>query len=169
MPHDERTRRALRRLNDPELNFYRLSIVILIFVGGIIAINDAIDQAFPNWATHLKQLISAASHSIAALCLGVAIFFGLSLLLFLFKKRSQFYYGVVETVVSIIGLIKMTQGLQQNSIDLVGFFAALYLCVRGINNADDGRRDENWPNTFAGKNWAKWISKRQKQTVEVID
>ncbi|OZI05089.1 hypothetical protein BWI93_27265 [Siphonobacter sp. BAB-5385] len=74
----------------------------------------------------------------------------ISYLLFYFKKKQQFWYGIIEAMFALFAcwfLVKtqVSQLIQSNQIiDYVSIGSTVYLTVRGFSNISDGYEKETF-------------------------
>jgi hypothetical protein len=122
--------------------FTFLVLLILIFYGILLGFSEANKHGYLDG---FKTLISNLFISFFGKILVISLIMMIGVVLFVFKKKQQLYYGIAETAFALASCFIVTENIQ-NSIAKHGSFfyiilsamTAIYLIVRGLSNVFEG-------------------------------
>lgn len=132
-------------------------IAIIIFLSFLF--ND-ISKKYIDY-DQLKNLLISFIHTPKGIWLSTSIIFIIGIILTIFKQKQQFWYGIFETIFSIVSCSIILQSVKETSeyINiLVLILSSLYIIVRGLSNIYDGIKKNFW-----GKNDVLLIKENSKE------
>lgn len=122
--------------------------VLTIVVGALLyyyIIYNIINNIYANSVSNFINLLTPVILSIWAKVLFGIIILSIGCALFLFKKRQQLYYGLVETAFALTNCFLVANNFQSafaqhNSLTyiLISGMTTIYLIVRGLSNISEG-------------------------------
>lgn len=108
-------------------------IAIIVFLSFLF--ND-ISKKYIDY-DQLKNLLVSFIHTPKGIWLSTSIIFIIGIILTIFKQKQQFWYGIFETIFSIVSCSIILQSVKETSeyINiLVLILSSLYIIVRGLSN-----------------------------------
>lgn len=127
-----------------ELLLSKLKIIAIIFF--LSSLFLTISKKYIEYE-QIKKIFIDLIHTKQGILWSTIIIFIIGIILTILKQKQQFWYGIFETIFSIVSCWTILQSVKENSEYvniLVLILSSLYIIVRGLSNINDGIKKDFW-------------------------